>query len=462
MLEACGPGGIPGDPRALRDAADALEGSAALAEGALEDIRSAVATILAGWSAPSAEGFEALSAQQLSCAAGLIRARRGAARILRTYAEELEAAQRAFAGAREDAEAAGREFDAAESDSREEHRAESDLDDARGGMRAAAAAALAANEHAAREIRALEDVLAKVPPTPHVPAPGTSLHGDEPPPEWPGWAQSWFKIGRGEAAVIEGLGTLAREAYDHPDQIPGAVYGFGESVVTDPVGAGKAFIGYDELAAGRYEDWIGQTGIGVFLGGVGGRAGSAARLTRVRGGPRIAPLGRRPTPINGRQFAGRRVDFSRADLGARPGTTVPKLDAAKRAELARRFPNGVRFTRAGYPVFTPYAIERVRVPGLTGVYRPDADAANARAGLRSTPKGYTWHHAEDGRTMELVPTALNRIPHTGGAAAIKADQLGEVAPGGSFTRPERALSGAGASGGLAGGPAAAPPPGSGR
>jgi len=461
MLEACGPGGIPGDPRALRDAADALEANAVLAESALDDVRSAVATILAGWSAPSAEGFEALAAEQLLCAAGLIRARRGAAKALRAYADELEAAQRAFASAREDAEDAGRELDRAEGDSREQRRAETDLDDARGGMRAAAGAALAANEHAAREIRALKNGLAKVPSIPIVPPPGTSLHGDEPPPDWPGWAKSLFKIGRGEVTAIQGLASLAEEAYEHPDQILGALYRAGENAVADPPGALRALIGYDELAAGRYEDWFGQMGIGLLFAGAGVGAGSAARLTRVRGGPRIAPLGRRPTPINSRQFAGRRVDFSRADLGARAGTTVPKLDAAERAELARRFPNGVRFTRAGYPVFTPYAIARVRVPGLTGDHRVDEPAANARAHLASTPEDYTWHHVEDGRTMELVPTDLNRFPHTGGAAAIRANQLGEVAPGGSFTGPERALSGAGAGGGLAA-PAAAPPPGSGR
>ena len=46
--------------------------------------------------------------------------------------------------------------------------------------------------------------------------------------------------------------------------------------------------------------------------------------------------------------------------------------------------------------------------------------ANARVGLRCTPKGFTWHHVEDGLTMMLIPTDLhNAVRHTGGAALIR-------------------------------------------
>lgn len=35
-------------------------------------------------------------------------------------------------------------------------------------------------------------------------------------------------------------------------------------------------------------------------------------------------------------------------------------------------------------------------------------------------KGYTWHHVEDGRTMQLIPQRLhNAVRHTGGCAIIK-------------------------------------------
>lgn len=32
------------------------------------------------------------------------------------------------------------------------------------------------------------------------------------------------------------------------------------------------------------------------------------------------------------------------------------------------------------------------------------------------PPGWTWHHHEDGVTMQLVPTKINSVPHTGGAS----------------------------------------------
>jgi len=51
---------------------------------------------------------------------------------------------------------------------------------------------------------------------------------------------------------------------------------------------------------------------------------------------------------------------------------------------------------------------------------PDDDYANAAAGLESTPKDYTWHHVEDGKTMQLVPTDIHdTFPHIGGASVIR-------------------------------------------
>lgn len=89
-------------------------------------------------------------------------------------------------------------------------------------------------------------------------------------------------------------------------------------------------------------------------------------------------------------------------------------------DVAAKYPKGVRFTEQGFPDFSPYAKARVQVDDLTNKYGPDAAAANRAVGLPSTPKGYTWHHVEDGRTMMLIPKDLhNAVPHTGGAAVIR-------------------------------------------
>jgi filamentous hemagglutinin len=72
------------------------------------------------------------------------------------------------------------------------------------------------------------------------------------------------------------------------------------------------------------------------------------------------------------------------------------------------------------PDFTPYAIKSVKPKGLTGDSRIDTRKANIEAGLSETPEGYTWHHNEDGVTMQLVPTDLHDAArHTGGSAVVR-------------------------------------------
>ena len=57
---------------------------------------------------------------------------------------------------------------------------------------------------------------------------------------------------------------------------------------------------------------------------------------------------------------------------------------------------------------------------LMGTMPPDDDLANRNAGLEATPMGQTWHHVEDGETMELLPTDIHRIfQHSGGASILK-------------------------------------------
>ena len=78
------------------------------------------------------------------------------------------------------------------------------------------------------------------------------------------------------------------------------------------------------------------------------------------------------------------------------------------------YPNSIQFNTEGFPVFSPHAKYIVRIR-YTGTRKGDFAAANRAAGLSSTPSGWTWHHHEDGMTMELVPTDVHRaVRHTGG------------------------------------------------
>lgn len=92
-------------------------------------------------------------------------------------------------------------------------------------------------------------------------------------------------------------------------------------------------------------------------------------------------------------------------------------------ELQAKYPKGVPFTDDGCPDFRGYMIKEVKLDGLAGENPADAARANEAIGLNETPAGYTWHHHQDGRTMQLVPADLhNAVRHTGGAARIRGGQ----------------------------------------
>jgi hypothetical protein len=81
----------------------------------------------------------------------------------------------------------------------------------------------------------------------------------------------------------------------------------------------------------------------------------------------------------------------------------------------------------GFPDFSSVAVKSVNLETVTGNVARDSAAANALAGLDSTPKGYTWHHAETGiagdtsTTMQLVPSDIHgQTGHTGTASLARA------------------------------------------
>ena len=91
-----------------------------------------------------------------------------------------------------------------------------------------------------------------------------------------------------------------------------------------------------------------------------------------------------------------------------------------KGELANKYGKGVKFNKYGFPDFSEFAKESVVVKGLSGNRYHDFKLANKQAGLKSTPKGFTWHHVQDGRTMQLIPTDLHRaVRHTGGVSVLK-------------------------------------------
>lgn len=108
--------------------------------------------------------------------------------------------------------------------------------------------------------------------------------------------------------------------------------------------------------------------------------------------------------------------------------------------LAQKYPDGVFIKETGYPDFSPYKYNKggfsgevsFELPSQAGVDAGkclrgdcyyDFKMANKAAGfgdsVSATPKGWTWHHCEDGKTMQLIPTDLHRkIGHDGGEKVI--------------------------------------------
>ena len=120
--------------------------------------------------------------------------------------------------------------------------------------------------------------------------------------------------------------------------------------------------------------------------------------------------------INGNQIKsvnGRKPINSRYAGTKYPPEKLPK-------KVTDVYPNSVNFKDNGYPDFSPYSIATIEVEGMNGVYAHDSQLANKLANLPETPPGYTWHHVENGTTMQLVPSIIhNNIRHSGGASVIK-------------------------------------------
>ena len=84
--------------------------------------------------------------------------------------------------------------------------------------------------------------------------------------------------------------------------------------------------------------------------------------------------------------------------------------------------------RNGSPDFAPFmrhpsGVRAVEIE-MTGGYPTDFRRANIAAGHPEwgsrPPSGWTWHHVEDGQTMQLVPWVINdEFGHEGGAALIR-------------------------------------------
>ena len=193
---------------------------------------------------------------------------------------------------------------------------------------------------------------------------------------------SQFCAGQGLFTVVTcGLGTAAEGA-----QIPGATLRFGASLN----GSGQLVVGGLELAP----------------------ATITVTSTAAQGSVVLA---------NGASLTGQLSVLQTASGNGGPGQPLnpaPSAITPRNAHLAgKTHPvTGVPFDANGYPDFSSVATQTVEIT-QTGNRAVDFAAANRAAGLAETPKGFTWHHNQNGTTMQLVPTPIHAATgHTGGVA----------------------------------------------
>ena len=216
-------------------------------------------------------------------------------------------------------------------------------------------------------------------------------------------------------------------------------------LVTNPVEGGKMLIGLDTLQNEGADCWVGEAAPGLVLTVLSGGAGAAGRAGTVANKAEdVADAASDVRKIDRATDVAETLGDSRKvsqvldevvpdDVIRKVGGRNPVNSAYAgqvyhlSGDLGTKYPNGVAFSRQGFPDFTPYRVMEVKYKGLTGEYRIDEKLANELAGLPRTPTGYVWHHVEDGETLVLIPKDLhNAVRHTGGSAVIR-EQLQERA-----------------------------------
>lgn len=136
-------------------------------------------------------------------------------------------------------------------------------------------------------------------------------------------------------------------------------------------------------------------------------------------------------PVDGRLPSNYRLAGKIYDLSQQHPKEYEKL-CKEFPKFADKFGSGIRFSKEGYPDFSSFRVaDDYKFKGLFTGREADFEKADemtwaylkspaARAEQRKN-LGLTWHHCEDGHTLQLVPYDLHsKVPHTGGIAIVKA------------------------------------------
>jgi uncharacterized protein YukE len=195
-------------------------------------------------------------------------------------------------------------------------------------------------------------------------------------------------------------------------------------------GVGREVLGFND--AERSKDAFARGDIfgGLFYGAL---ASPFGKLPKV--GKEVVEEGAEQVAKHtARQAAKGITDEESMEIARRAGEAGLVLKNGGRAGERHRV-TGVPFRESGFPDFTEYADEAakafgkpttVQVEGITGNRARDFALANKEAGFERTPKGYTWHHVEDCKHMQLVPRSVHAP--TGHSGCVQLLEAGVVKP----------------------------------
>ena len=93
------------------------------------------------------------------------------------------------------------------------------------------------------------------------------------------------------------------------------------------------------------------------------------------------------------------------------------------AHLHKKYGTHLPFTEDGFPDFSKFVRKEVKIK-VQGNHGIDGRLADKAAGFTAgRPKGWSWHHHQDGTTMQLVPSDLHKkVGHHGSYSMYRAER----------------------------------------
>ena len=139
---------------------------------------------------------------------------------------------------------------------------------------------------------------------------------------------------------------------------------------------------------------------------------SAGRFTFAPGGG-VTPVAGKPRGPKGPPAAPPPPAPKPPPPGA-PVVIPPGMTLRNQALAGQKHPvTGIPYDKQGFPDFSGVAQATVRVPHSQN-RSADFAAADRAAGFATRPQNMTWHHHQDGYTMQLVPRGVHEATgHTG-------------------------------------------------